>query len=454
MSDFKFRFGTYGSNNPLYAEVRTELPIVNHEYAFKDSVNSFTITEPSYVNILSGSIDEFTSSTKGTYKIKKYGSILYEDPKITLTCPIDPSTKLPTGFISSMETYDSVNISFDYEVFIDDGRTFKVSVGTIYLKAYFVNKDSGKEEMKKASFNWHANVQEHIDSGLPAGKGTLTLAISNNLDYLVENTLSKIEIEYASGTLDTISLSNFIVNGIKGGNVGTEPRLVKVTNKQGSEINTYLCPWELKHVESISVTISGQTSTMGIPNKPASRTQIFDTGGAIRTIKISGKRYDYEENVSNWDFIYNQFNVAEDSEYKGKEYTYIGISWLLSTIQVLLKGYTFNVRSSGFTDFRYPYTTNPTLSDCIMVDSVSQLPSGAIFEGLFGYAKDVEKVYQNRNGTWWTYIPIEDTGYNVALTGFNSTFSESQPGLLDYSLTLTERFKNGNSLYNPYNPLF
>ena len=196
---------------------------------------------------------------------------------------------------------------------------------------------------------------------------------------------------------------------------------------------------------------------MGIPNKPASRTQIFDTGGAVRTIKISGKRYDNEEAVSNWDFIYNQFNVAKDSEYKGKdEYTYIGISWLLSTIQVLLKGYTFNIRSSGMDDFRYPFKTNPKLEDCIVASSITELPvdpEGDIYNGLFGYTTDTKKYYRGAGSGWVEYHPIEDTGYNVALTGFNSTFSESQPGLLEYSLTLTERFKNGNNIYSPYDPL-
>ena len=152
---------------------------------------------------------------------------------------------------------------------------------------------------------------------------------------------------------------------------------------------------------------------MGIPNKPASRTQIFDTGGAVRTIKISGKRYDNEEAVSNWDFIYTQFNVAKDSEYKGKdEYTYIGISWLLSTIQVLLRGYTFNIRSSGMDDFRYPFKTNPKLEDCIVANSIAELPvdpEGDIYNGLFGYTKDTKKYYRGAGSGWVEYHPIEDT---------------------------------------------
>ena len=444
MSDFKFRFGTYGSNNPLYSIVREEKPIEDHVTSFSKAVDSYSTTKPEHVTTVSGSLDNILVNKSESFVFEK-SSFKFKEP-MTITCT--------SGFNPTTESYSHVKVSFDYEVHVKDWKSAKVSVGTIYLTAYFENKEDKKEQEIKTSANWYAYLSELQGTNLPSGKGTLLLDFDNTSEFLLNNTLKRIELDYLSGTLDEITISNFNVNGVSGGDVDSVPRIIKVLDDDGNKVFAYLCPWELKHVESISVTISGQTSTMGIPNKPASRTQIFDTGGAIRTIKISGKRYDYEENVSNWDFIYNQYNVAEDSEYKGKKYTYIGISWLLSTIQVLLKGYTFNVRSSGFTDFRYPYTTNPTLSDCIMVDSVSQLPSGAIFEGLFGYAKDVKKIYQNRNGTWWTYIPIEDTGYNVALTGFNSTFSESQPGLLDYSLTLTERFKNGNSLYNPYNPIF
>lgn len=442
MSDFKFRFGTYGSDNALYASVRTERPVSAKDYSLATAVGTVKVTNPEHVTNTTGTATSLTQSSSGTYVFEKYGSILYDPPKIVYTCP--------NGFTNTIKSYNTVNISCDFEVYINDGRTFKVSVGTMYLRAYFINKD-GKEELKAVSSNWHANVSEHKD--IPAGKGTLNIYLDNSDNYLGENTLSRIEIVYTSGTLDKITLSNLKVTGSTGGDIVMIPKTVKVVNKDGNTVDAYLCPWELKHIESISTTISGQTSTMGIPNKPASRTQIFDTGGAVRTIKINGKRYDNEEAVSNWDFIYTQFNVAYDSEYTGKEYTYIGISWLLSTIQVLLKGYTFNIRSSGMTDFRYPFDTNPRMEDCIVVDKYADLPEDPIFTGLYGYAKDAKGYYRYNGYSWQAFTFREDTGYNVALTGFNSTFSESQPGLLEYSLTLTERFKNGDNIYNPYDPL-
>ena len=227
---------------------------------------------------------------------------------MTITCT--------SGFNPTTKSYSHVKVSFDYEVHVKDWKSAKVSVGTIYLTAYFENKEDKKEQEIKTSANWYAYLSELQGTNLPSGKGTLLLDFDNTSEFLLNNTLKRFELDYLSGTLDEITISNFNVNGVSGGDVDSVPRIIKVLDDDGNKVFAYLCPWELKHVESISVTISGQTSTMGIPNKPASRTQIFDTGGAIRTIKISGKRYDYEENVSNWDFIYNQYNVAEDSEYK------------------------------------------------------------------------------------------------------------------------------------------
>ena len=442
MSDFKFRFGTYGSDNALYASVRTERPVSAKDFSLATAVTTVGVTNPEHVTNTTGTATSLAQSSSGAYVFEKYGSITYDPPKIVYTCP--------SGFTNTIKSYNTVNISCDFEVYITDGRTFRVSVGTMYLRAYFINKD-GKEELKAVSSSWHANVSEHKD--IPAGKGTLNISIDNSDNYLGENTLSRIKIVYTSGTLDKITLSNLKVTGSTGGDIVMIPKTVKVVDKDGNTVDAYLCPWELKHIESISVTISGQTSTMGIPNKPASRTQIFDTGGAVRTIKVNGKRYDNEEAVSNWDFIYTQFNVAYDSEYIGKEYTYIGISWLLSTIQVLLRGYTFNIRSSGMADFRYSFDTNPRMEDCIVVDKFADLPKDSIFTGLYGYAKDTKGYYRYDGSAWQTFTFKDDTGYNVALTGFNSTFSESQPGLLEYSLTLTERFKNGDNIYNPYDPL-
>lgn len=179
--------------------------------------------------------------------------------------------------------------------------------------------------------------------------------------------------------------------------------------------NVYLCPWELKHVDSITMSVQGTTATMGIPNKPSSKTQIFDTSGCVRTFKISGRRYDWEEEISNWDFVNTQYNFAKDQDIGDSpspdgKFCYIGLNWLLSNMQVLLKGYVFSIINSDQTDNRFIYK-NPVIT--------SGMP---------------------------------DQGYNVALIGLSANFSESEPGLLEYTLTVVERFQRGDTFYKPYGP--
>lgn len=187
-------------------------------------------------------------------------------------------------------------------------------------------------------------------------------------------------------------------------------------DKDGNLHHVYLCPWELKHVDSISVSVSGTTSTMGIPNKPSSRTQIFDTSGAVLTFKINGRRYDQEEAISNWDFVNTQFNFQEDPVFgkplgpdnpsEDNKYCYVGLNWLLSCMQILLKGYLLYIDNTDMDDLRFIFKRSDS-------------------------------------------SPPEE-GYNVALTQVSATFSDQEPGLLEYSLTLVMRFKRGESLYRPY----
>ena len=202
--------------------------------------------------------------------------------------------------------------------------------------------------------------------------------------------------------------------GTYGSNSPFKYKGINVVTSEGDKV--YLCPWELKHVDSITVSCSGSTATMGIPNQPQSRTQIFDTSGCVRTFKISGRRYDWEEDISNWDFVNKQYNFAKDpalgdSPQSDGKYCYIGLNWLLQNMQVLLKGYVFSIINTDYNDNRFIYK-KPNIS-----------------------------------------AGVPDQGYNVALTGVSVTFSETEPGMLEYSLTLTERFKRGENIYKPYGPL-
>lgn len=159
-------------------------------------------------------------------------------------------------------------------------------------------------------------------------------------------------------------------------------------------------PWLLRHVDSITMSVQGTTSTLGIPTKPATKAQVFDTSGPVRTFKISGKRYDWEENISNWDFLFTEANFAKDDVYPQLQgdNCYVGLVWLFHPMQILQKGYQFTATYPPG-DKRYPYKLG---------------------------------------------------GYNVSITGLSATFSETEPGLLEYTITLTERVKTTESTYTPY----
>jgi hypothetical protein len=173
----------------------------------------------------------------------------------------------------------------------------------------------------------------------------------------------------------------------------------------------YFCPWELKHVTSITMTVNGNTAKIGIPNKPASRSQIFDTGGAIRTFKISGIRYDAEETIPNIDFIHKELNFARDPILGGnREYCYVGLSWLFSKMQVVLKGYQFYIGNADPTDKRFihfpPFTAD-----------------------------------------------VVTNGWNVAVTAMSTEFPEDMPGAMTYDITMVERMPYGEVIYKPYQEL-
>lgn len=158
-------------------------------------------------------------------------------------------------------------------------------------------------------------------------------------------------------------------------------------------------PWLLRHVDSITMSVKGTTATMGIPTKPATMSQVFDTSGPVRTFKISGRRYDWEEKISNWDFIFTECNFAQDDIHpETGEMCYLGLVWLFHPLQILQKGYNF-ISTYPSTDKRFPYKVG---------------------------------------------------GYNVSITGLTATFSEMEPGLLEYNITLTERVQTNEATYTPY----
>ena len=98
-------------------------------------------------------------------------------------------------------------------------------------------------------------------------------------------------------------------------------------------------PWEFKHVESIDIGMSKNVSVFGLPTKSSMATQTFDMAGAVRTFSLKFTRFDYEEDISNWDFMYTKNNKVGNKLYKG-------LDWFTSQLQVT-RPYRFQIAWVG-----------------------------------------------------------------------------------------------------------
>lgn len=165
--------------------------------------------------------------------------------------------------------------------------------------------------------------------------------------------------------------------------------------------------WALNHVESISETVQGSASTIGIPNRPASKAQTFDMMGAYRVITITGRRLDGEEYISNADFIHNELNLLKKTT-NGTYTTYqyqVGLSWLVSNLQVAKAGYTLTFSQAQ-------------CDNTFILGTQGQPASESI---------------------------------NVAQGNLSFEFTGDSPGTLTYTLTLTEKRVTGTTVYKPTN---
>ncbi|MFA5744505.1 MAG: hypothetical protein WC936_06855 [Candidatus Nanoarchaeia archaeon] len=395
-SAYTFRLGTYGSNNPMIASTTTNATYSNTTSTMSAILNSYS-TSVSNVNYIFGS-SEFPAIITDT---SAYTSFTRPsgDASLTITTP--------TGMLSSLSTAYSVVLSCVCLVEVHPDAINRPSTqGSFTMSATYINNSTSVETTYSASYPWTKSTTDQSTH--------FSLTISSSV--LSTATLEYVTITYNEETstpskdlIVTISNMYAIVTRVTSPG-STVKKYIQFTDSFGILHNIYLCPWELKHVDSISMSISGTTSTMGLPDKPASRTQIFDTSGPVRTFKITGKRYDWEETISNWDFINTELNFATDVDIgnspDGHGYCYIGISWLFSKIQVVQKGYCFYIGNTDSTDNRFIYF----------------VPDGS----------------------------ESQKGWNVAVTAMSATFSDTVPGLLEYSITLTERFKYGETLYKPY----
>lgn len=460
MSDSKYlyRFGVYGSNNPLYTDIVEEVEPTAYIGALVNSLSSSSITtEATKFNLTSGSFSNLFSSVNGSVTYERdQGGILNNEPSVL---------KVNLAGLNS-DAHDAQTISFAFKFnvtvsAVEDSRSKRYSFSSTQHFIFTVGytDEDGKGQTKEVESTWKFLNGRKCNAGDNVYDGLIQIEFKD--DFFKKTTEGMKELNYLQFTFDAmgayyIRIYEFSIGRYYGADTKVVSKVVIVDDGTGKTMKAYPCPWELKHVDSITMSISGQTSTMGVPNKPASRTQIFDTGGPVRTFKISGRRYDWEEEVSNWDFLNTQLNVAYDPVYKDKKYVYVGMSWLLSNMQTLLKGYTFNIVNSDVDDNRYIFTSMPSTSDCIVVDSISDVPSNSdgIYTGIMYYITNLKKFYKQGSASLAEYQVPDDTGYNVGLTAFSASFSETEPGLMEYSITAVERFKNGDKLYNVYKPLY
>lgn len=177
-----------------------------------------------------------------------------------------------------------------------------------------------------------------------------------------------------------------------------------------------LKPWELKHVSTLEESMSGQITTIGIPNKPQECAYVFDLGGPVRTFTISGTRYDADEEISNFDFIHTQFNKQTMPTFyhamstkSTDTYYSIGIEWLTSMMQSISKGFVLRILCSDDGDGRMPIYNTLSIQD------------------------------------------VQGQEFNVGLTGFNYSMHQDNPGVMDYTISLTERkMYEGGPIYQEY----
>lgn len=106
-------------------------------------------------------------------------------------------------------------------------------------------------------------------------------------------------------------------------------------------------PWHLRHVTEFSTRVDTTTVEMGIPGRPPSDIQVFQTQGVIREFTITGIRMDSEEYVSNLQFMRGKYSIPyphDDMTGVKKESVSVGLSSMMSVIQSAVKKYKLIIK--------------------------------------------------------------------------------------------------------------
>ena len=154
--------------------------------------------------------------------------------------------------------------------------------------------------------------------------------------------------------------------------------------------------WELKHVETIRFTVSKQSQATGLPTKSSNATQVFEMQGPTAQFQLSFVRFDYEEDVSNWDFMF-----TKDYKKNGKRYK--GIDW-----------YTAQLQTTRPYKFAITWDENNLDTLCNPLDSNNQPIASELGQ-----------------------IPLGN--WKVSVNNISFSIDAENPGKASFSITLTER---------------
>lgn len=162
-------------------------------------------------------------------------------------------------------------------------------------------------------------------------------------------------------------------------------------------------PWHLRHVVDFGVSISSNSVEIGLPTKPPEEAQIFDVSGPVREFNISGVRFDYEEEVSNMDFMFERVSptyrwYGPNDEQGTPNSISMGLSSMFGIVQASIPGFYLGVFSK------------------IDAGNISGMEEDDLIE----------------TGT-----------YNVAFSSLSMNYLE-RPGGISYDLKFTERQKMGH----------
>lgn len=170
--------------------------------------------------------------------------------------------------------------------------------------------------------------------------------------------------------------------------------------------------WNLNHITSIYTEVSKKTTPFGAPTLPARSVMVFDMEGPVRKFKLEGVRFDQEEPISNWDFIFARSVQMRGIHRLGPTTItnpfFTGIEWATSTIQT----------NAPYTFFIY-YRPDTSLN-------------GHTPEDLPNKADLIADINADDNA----YIQGE---FCVSVTNLSFKFDPKNIGLMTYSIELTER---------------